>query len=568
MLKLFTISIFCSFLFFELNAQDTPDTPSTWIKEVSTDALTLPTVKQGIYNKIMQMEGYENPIAIDVKSIAKSISGDGSLSFSLPTAMKSLKARSINIDAKSVETYVWMGEFEDDMGSMTVVSDQGKVRAHISYGEETYEIFPVDKDMHVLMKVKNKPITGNECATPHTTSNIETIKNDAPSSNARIIACPERIRVLALTTTAARTADPNLNQTIALAISQFNQARSNSQITSQANLTLAEIRDTDFVEDAGDIVADRDAIIANGGFQDLRDDANADIVLMFTNGNYTGGITGIAGTLTLNPELAYAIVEIPEATTIYTATHETGHLFGARHQTCTMFYNPGCDNTSGFMHGFRYSYGAAWWIKRRITMMHQNRYQHTRVLNFSNPNISDHGRAMGTTNSEHNARWISEHANQVSQFRVGGGIMSVSIDGPGILDLDMPFGDYEAVVQCGDAPYSYAWRVSADGFNYGSVLGTGETFGHFSFFESFYLRLTVTSDDGQQRDYTRFILFDGPGGFRTSEEPTEEINSIAERRCPWEMHILILHQMKHIYHLAYNKSSQLKLNCLILMANA
>ncbi len=471
------------------------------------------------------MDGYENPVAVDVKSIAKSIAGDGSLSFSLPGAMQSIKARSINVDAESEETYVWMGEFEDGMGSMTVVSDRGKVRAHISYDDEAYEIFPVDKDMHVLMKVKSKPVTGNECATPHTAGNIETIENDGSKSNARIIACPERIRVLALTTPAARAADPSLNQTIALAISQFNQARSNSQINPQANIILAEIRDTDFDENTWNIFTDRRDINITQNFQNWRDDADADLVLMFTNGNYFGGLVGVAGTLVLDADSAYAIVEIPEATTNYTATHEIGHLFGARHQTCAMFPNDGCDNTAGFMHGYRYSYGAAWWLKRRTTMMHQNRLQHTRVLNFSNPNTSDHGTVMGTAASEHNARWIGEHANQVSQFELGGGVMSVYFDGPNILDYDMPYGNYEAVVQCGDAPYTYAWRVSPDGFNYGGVLGTGETFGHFSSFESFYLRLTVTSDDGQQRDYSRFIWFDDQGGYRLSEEQTEDISS-------------------------------------------
>jgi len=57
-------------------------TPSSWITDASTDALKLPTVKQAVFNKIKKMEGYEDPVAIDVKSIAKSIEGDSSLSFS------------------------------------------------------------------------------------------------------------------------------------------------------------------------------------------------------------------------------------------------------------------------------------------------------------------------------------------------------------------------------------------------------------------------------------------------------------------------------------------------------
>ncbi len=519
MKKLLTVSIFCSFLFVELNAQNAPDERSSWVTVASTDELTMSPTKQTVFNKIKVMKGYENPVAIHVKRIARSIAGDGSLSFNLPGVTQSLKARSIYIDAESEETYEWMGEFEDEMGSMTVVSDKGKIRAHIFYGDEAYEIFPVDKDTHVLMKVKKQSYTGNECATPHTNGNIENIKNDRLSSNARIIACPETIRVLALTTPAARTEDPNLNQTIQLAISQFNQARSNSLITSQANIILAEIRDTNFVENAGNILADRNAIIANEDFQDWRDEENADIVLMFTNGDYNGGVVGIAGSLLLNADSAYAIAEIPFATTTYTATHEIGHLFGSRHQFAV-------DDTPGFHHGFRWSYGFWIWTTKRHTIMHTQQLDHTRQLYFSNPNISDHGKAMGTTDLEYNARWIGEHANQVSLFRTGGGVMTAYIEGPYELYPEYPYGIWEAVVGCGDAPFTYAWQVSLDGFNYGNVLGTGETFGNFAF-ENFYLRLTVTSNDGQQRISTHYVWFNS-SAYRLSEELTEDINSVSE----------------------------------------
>ncbi len=134
------------------------------------------------------------------------------------------------------------------------------------------------------------------------------------------------------------------------------------------------------------------------------------------------------------------------------------------------------------------------------------------------------GKVIGTTNQEHNARWIGERTNQVSQFRTGGGTMSVYYDGP--YELTYPYGTWEAVVQCGDAPYSYDWRVSYDGFNYGGVLGTGETFGHHTF-ENFYLRLTVTSDDGQLRSFTRYIpVLYSP--YRIAASQTGDINLLSD----------------------------------------
>lgn len=541
MKTILTIPIIFCFLIVKLNAQDAQ---TDWIKPLSVNELTLSADKKSVLDKIKAMDYYENPVMIETKSIAKSISSDGSLSFVLPGSKQTFTARANEVEAISEDTYTWMGKFDEDMGSIIVVSDEGKIRAHINVLDEIYEIFSVDKDLHVLMKVKdhNNPnqkcghdVYGNDVQSNEKdvsgTDGIDDLKN----SNSRIVPCPETIRVLALTTPRARNTDPNLNQTINLAISQFNQVRSNSQVSAQASLTLAGITAIDFVENRFNIENDLDALIADPDIQGLRNDADADIVVIFTDVDYivdNFNIYGIAGprTLMLDPDSAYAIVEIPQATTIYTATHEIGHLFGARHNRCYTFpdgYYP-CDPTQPytFNHGHRWSYGTWIWTTRRHSIMHTIQADHTVQPYFSNPNLSDHGKPMGTTTFENNARWISEHANQVSQFRLGGVAMTAYFEGPYELYQYNPYGVWEAVVRCGDAPYTYQWRTSQDGFNFGGVSGTGETFGHYSF-QSFYLRLTVTSNDGQQSTYTQYIYFNS-GGYRLATEAQDDINLISD----------------------------------------
>ena len=106
---------------------------------------------------------------------------------------------------------------------------------------------------------------------------------------------------------------------------------------------------------------------------------------------------------------------------------------------------------------------------------------------------------MGNASSN-NALVVSTNANTIKGFRPEPNVLHTSIEGP-YSGIAYHMYTFESVASCGSAPYTYQWRVSTDGFNYGSVIGTGEFFNthlyHSSSSNWHYIKLTVTSADNQ-----------------------------------------------------------------------
>lgn len=82
--------------------------------------------------------------------------------------------------------------------------------------------------------------------------------------------------------------------------------------------------------------------------ESLRDNTDADLIVLLTNGNY-GGVRGIIRDFILDRAFGHAIVQVgAAASNAKTFSHELGHLFDARH-------NYDNDN-SGLPYAHGYSY--------------------------------------------------------------------------------------------------------------------------------------------------------------------------------------------------------------------
>lgn len=93
-----------------------------------------------------------------------------------------------------------------------------------------------------------------------------------------------------------------------------------------------------FIETRLDIDADVNFLINDSDIAQMRDGAGADVVVLLTNGNYSGSIKGVAAFETLpdgsvnsnlgNPQahLGFAIIEAESALANFTFTHELGHV--------------------------------------------------------------------------------------------------------------------------------------------------------------------------------------------------------------------------------------------------
>ncbi|WKD50119.1 M12 family metallo-peptidase [Microbulbifer spongiae] len=143
---------------------------------------------------------------------------------------------------------------------------------------------------------------------------------------------------------------------------------------------------------------------------DLRNQYNADIMMLLTGNNYSG--CGQARSIGATEQNALAAAKESCATGNYSFGHEIGHLFGARHiisQDPSMTPFP-------YGHGYCNVTAGTW-----RTVMAYNCPQGTggsRIQYWSNPDVYIQGQATGTRDIEFNAKVMNVRAVEVANFRV------------------------------------------------------------------------------------------------------------------------------------------------------
>jgi len=303
-----------------------------------------------------------------------------------------------------------------------------------------------------------------------------------------------------------RDIDGIINQVIQEAEAAYDNSNIDGHYTfpNSVDVNLAHKQQVSFDEGA-DIEEDMEYLVADATIQSLRNQYNADIVVLITedvyrdeDGNAIGGVVA-----EIRPEAgdAYAIVAAPYATGgHYAFVHEVGHLQGAQHNpeaACVPGspWYPACDAEGDL---FSYAYGHYFTASgnRRRTVMSYNVYPgYSTILHFSNPSVTYNGAATGTS-SRNNAAALQATASTVESFRVSDRLeAAVYMSG----DWDGGVRHFDGNPCGGTGTYSYSWQISYYGpFNYGSTVSTQETFTHIFPEGTHYVRLVVTS--GSQTD--------------------------------------------------------------------
>jgi hypothetical protein len=151
----------------------------------------------------------------------------------------------------------------------------------------------------------------------------------------------------------------------------------------------------------------------------LRNTYGADVVVLFTKVEDTGGIGYLLNSTSGSPEYAFSITRVQQASWTFTTIHEIGHNMGLHHhKEQNVQPGPGL-----------YSYSAGWrWTSTdskpycSVMTYEAGKYfsdgiTHNRVAYFSNPSLTYIGAATGDAEDGDNARNVREIKTVIAAYR-------------------------------------------------------------------------------------------------------------------------------------------------------
>jgi peptidyl-Asp metalloendopeptidase len=481
---------------------------SALFSPVEERVVPLGAAQRQVVDKAKLSPYYKNVQLVQTGKLAD-VQKNGRLSLVIPGQLEAIDVTASRVEAKSSDEFTWYGKTNDG-GSVVLIGEKGKLYGHISIYKTAYRLEALGGDLSLMAEIDKSSVEGNQCPSP------ATITNPAGSrKGARLEACADQIRVLVLSTQRARQDDSNISQTINTAINQFNSALVNSQITDAARLTLAGYVPIEFTE-TGDISRDVNTLAGHIDVQQFRNDFIADIVVLLTNRSYRS-VTGAVKAIDASQSDAYAICVVGAAANEYVFAHEVGHLFGGGHEDD--FRNP-----QPYAHGKRFDVNRWPFVYRYSTLMHTDGTDYLRILNFSNPNVAYQGATTGDATVANVARRIAERASTVASFRTSPTVLTARIAGPYVVGTGES-GSWEAVYSCAPGPYSFEWATSTDGFNY-SFSSSSEILTTGQLYQTTYLRLIVTSGDGQRTTVFFTVAIDDGGSRARLAAPSVSIESM------------------------------------------
>jgi len=452
------------------------------------------------YQKVVALDSHETIIPVTLASIAD-VQVNGSITFNIPGYSKPLTAELERIEYNGPQDYVWAGNITNTEGDITLIYSPEGAIGSIHLEDAYYMIHPLSATKNALTKF-NGQYSQASCGVDHSAGQRMDVINQEICKEA--FECYATVDVLVLINEDARAwLDTAFFYTvfgqmyIRLALESVSAAMANSDI-GNINFRYA-IQDFDFTT-SGDIALDINEL--RNSASGLRDQSNADLVVLLTNQPYATASGGTFGIAFVGPgnDQAYGIVEVPFLVRPrYTLAHELGHMFGAHHDRLSLTSGPWDECPHAFLFSdmgtTRRTILAT--LPAPVTGLE-------RIPHYSNPDVQYRGSNTGTLD-DNNAGRIKNTKCTVANYRNGGfnvrilGDRRICIE-EGYTLLEADVGNVFPGQLSGFPPYTYEWRCNSDGFFDGSeeIIGTSSTvqvaIDHG--FTTFFVQLKVTSSDG------------------------------------------------------------------------
>lgn len=416
-------------------------------------------------------------------------------------------------DARNYKVYGTVGK---SLLSVLLTSRNGMKGGIIQGPERSYEICDLGEDGQLLLGHGNDAGKERFCASG-IGSAMQKIQPEPdidksgrkPGDNAKIEPCTSSIRVLFLYGNNVNPASATNHAYNTLDI--FNQTVTNSGVAGTAYVQLAGVVPTTFTSTSHYIYEDALALSNSASVQNLCNQHKADLVLLFNweGHDAAGGVPYPPTYKHPNSSRSFAIVDLSSPIVPVVGAHELSHLFGCNHEN----ENFGIPYAQGYIFlGFN-------------TLVANGNAPGSKIFYYSNPNKTFAGSPMGDA-THNNAKVMTDKSPIVKAFRPEPNVLSGVISGP-TSGYAYQVYTYEAIAKCGSPPYTYQWKESSDGINY-SGNGTGEFYNVGLYHNGnhlFYLKLKITSGDGQMIEYWMQIWVDDDpnGGYRKGQKEGDSL---------------------------------------------
>jgi len=452
---------------------------------------------------------------------------NGIVRFTLPGVTDTLHSEAIQVEYNASNDYVWSGYLTKKPGHFSIISKPEGKAGFFQFDNRFFKIEPLTSEVSLLKELEMTALPGGAgCGTIGESALVLETDWCEPENND----CPAVIDVLVLIPPDVQLWINNQPNPLAgflsvlQGITSVNLAFQNSNILNKRIRWTSERFNFDYSEN---LIPSEDLTELIGSATAIRDERQADVVIMLTDMNYPG-VAGFvynpdASNCVNNPDnCAFAVVGVDFLVDPrWTFAHEFAHMLRARHNrpdNCSNLLVCGDDDDEVCGHGLVFD--DAQGIERRTIMSRlddiESIFGSQRLLQFSNPDVLFNGGATGDADNN-NARIIRNTACAVADYREAqewtvnlyGTYQLCEGESIDLFAISTPPQEGWWMFQ-GQAPYQYEWRWSNSPiFAPGTLISSGtNTSINIStpYAEPyFWIQVKITSADGFTRTLSQRI---------------------------------------------------------------